>query len=253
MGETTELVSRLERGLARQVAGEDSFDRACRVCVDVLAADGGSIAFGPSANAAVRTSTDLTAALLAEVQERVGEGPVHDAYALAQPAEAVLADVAAEGTALDGTVPDGTGLDGALEPAARRWPTFWPVARAAVGDVRLFTFPLHVGGWTYGVLSLWTRRTRLADAVGEVQSAVDEVGVTLLRRSRATSDHTGGRDWQERARVHQATGMVVAQLGVPITDAVAVLRARAFTEGVAVADVAADVVARRTVFGSPGV
>ncbi len=33
----------------------------------------------------------------------------------------------------------------------------------------------------------------------------------------------------KRARVHQATGMVSAQLGIPVADALARLRARAFS------------------------
>jgi hypothetical protein len=43
--------------------------------------------------------------------------------------------------------------------------------------------------------------------------------------------------------------MVVAQTGRPPHDAHALLRARAWAEGVRLADVAADVLDRRTAFG----
>lgn len=48
-----------------------------------------------------------------------------------------------------------------------------------------------------------------------------------------------------RAHVHQVTGMAAAQLGVPVTDALAALRAYAFTRGRGLGDVAADVLDRR--------
>ena len=48
--------------------------------------------------------------------------------------------------------------------------------------------------------------------------------------------------------VHQAAGMVAAQLDVPVAEALLRLRARAFSSGRPVSDVAADVVARRLRF-----
>jgi AmiR/NasT family two-component response regulator len=61
-------------------------------------------------------------------------------------------------------------------------------------------------------------------------------------------DELWDRSWSKRAEIHQATGMVVAQLGVSPTDAFARLRAHAFSEGVQLGDVARDVVARRLRF-----
>jgi hypothetical protein len=49
-------------------------------------------------------------------------------------------------------------------------------------------------------------------------------------------------------QVHQATGMVAVQLGVTVGEALLRLRAHAFTEGSGVAELAADVVARRVRF-----
>ncbi len=60
----------------------------------------------------------------------------------------------------------------------------------------------------------------------------------------------GGTDGlhSERAEVHQATGMILAQLGVPAQDAFVRLRAYSFAHRRPVGDVARDVVARRLVF-----
>jgi len=52
----------------------------------------------------------------------------------------------------------------------------------------------------------------------------------------------------DRVEVHQATGMVLVQLAVPVEDAFARLRAYAFAQRRPLNDVARDVVARRLVF-----
>jgi AmiR/NasT family two-component response regulator len=51
-----------------------------------------------------------------------------------------------------------------------------------------------------------------------------------------------------RADIHQATGMVLVQLGISATDALARLRAHAFCHQRLLIDVACDVVARRLMF-----
>jgi AmiR/NasT family two-component response regulator len=51
-----------------------------------------------------------------------------------------------------------------------------------------------------------------------------------------------------RAEIHQATGMVLAQLGVSAQDALARMRAYAFAEQRLLSDVARDVVSRRLRF-----
>jgi hypothetical protein len=57
-------------------------------------------------------------------------------------------------------------------------------------------------------------------------------------------DHAMGH----RAEIHQATGMVLAQLDIGPTDALARMRGYAFAHGQLLIDVARDVVARRLVF-----
>jgi hypothetical protein len=67
------------------------------------------------------------------------------------------------------------------------------------------------------------------------------------------SDGDGYWQWLEhavghRAEIHQATGMVLAQLGISATEALARLRGYAFVEQQLLIDVARDVVARRLRF-----
>jgi hypothetical protein len=54
-----------------------------------------------------------------------------------------------------------------------------------------------------------------------------------------------------RAEVHQATGMVAAQLGVGVPDALVALRARAYVTGQRLSEVASEVLARRLRFAAP--
>jgi len=50
--------------------------------------------------------------------------------------------------------------------------------------------------------------------------------------------------WEDRAEVHQATGIVVAQLAVSGPDALALIRAHAFSHGMTVREAAHRVVQR---------
>ena len=52
----------------------------------------------------------------------------------------------------------------------------------------------------------------------------------------------------DRAEVHQAAGMISVQLGVPVEDAMTVLRARTFASDRSILDVAHDVVTRKLRF-----
>ena len=52
-------------------------------------------------------------------------------------------------------------------------------------------------------------------------------------------------EWAHRAVVHQATGMVSAQLDVRLADALARMRSLAFAGGRSIYEIAGDVVARR--------
>ena len=54
--------------------------------------------------------------------------------------------------------------------------------------------------------------------------------------------------WSSRATVHQATGMVIVQAGVPAVDALAVLRAHAYATDQTLTEVADQVVSRRLDF-----
>jgi hypothetical protein len=89
------------------------------------------------------------------------------------------------------------------------------------------------------------------DAMESYHAAADTIALSvLMASSQAESDGSPDLlalfgDTERRAVVHQAAGIVSAQCGCDITDALALIRAHAFAEGEAVDLVAADIVHRR--------
>jgi ANTAR domain len=114
---------------------------------------------------------------------------------------------------------------------------------------RWFALPLQWGTANIGVLDLYRltpgplSRSELRSAA----SAADTAAAMLLLGLHAdpADKHAWDRSWGNRVQIHQAIGMIVAQLRLSPDDALARLRAYSFTEHRLLPDVAADVVARR--------
>jgi GAF domain/ANTAR domain len=227
------VVTRVLLGVARN--GSD--DRAlaatiCGACVDWLDVDGASISVLTATDARETLSaTDDTAEVLEELQFTLNEGPCLEAATTGSP---VL-------------VPD---VQDTTDTAQ------WPVFATAVGertDARaLFALPLQWGAINLGVLDLYRRapgslnEEQRRDAIG----AADVAALMMLGHRTDPSGYGGWLDSAaaSRAEVHQATGMVLVQLGVTAPEALARLRAYAFLHGRLLIDVARDVVARRVSF-----
>jgi len=113
----------------------------------------------------------------------------------------------------------------------------------------VWAIPMHPGGTTIGVVTLYRRSGGLLYGLQDAQFLADSIGAALL-------DDPGARGqtpfigWSDRARVHQATGMVVAQLGIPEADALALLRAHAFSHDQSVAQTAHAVIDRHLTFSA---
>lgn len=172
--------------------------------------------------------SDERSRTLGELQFSLGEGPSLDAYALHE--------------AID--VPD---LENA-QPA--RWPNFTASA-LELGTRGVFALPLNAGSKCIGVLTLY------CDVAGSLSSeqrtdslvVADQVARTMLEiQARNDTDVLAGDlhdPGTHRAEVHQASGMVAVQLGLPVADAEVRLRAHAYAANRSVADVARDIVDRR--------
>ena len=173
-------------------------------------------------------ASDDTAAQLEEAHLDLGEGPLFDCVAAARPV--LIPEVA----------------------TADRWPLF--LARAQDLQVAaVFLFPLTLGAACVGAALCYR------DTPGALDIEARDVGRSLgravagqaLRRAIALAD---GEESDEtapiemRREVHQATGMVLSQLDITASDALARMRAYAFSNGVSLREVARDVVDRRLDF-----
>jgi hypothetical protein len=176
-------------------------------------------------------ASDPTAAELEELTLTLGEGPGVDAVA------------------------GGPALAEDLNSAecAARWPAFAPAAIDA-GATAVFALPLQVGGIRLGVIDLYRARPgplhhdQLADAL----LLADTACALLLEPMLDEQPPLHGREPELAGplhpEVHQATGMMIVQLGVNAAVALVRLRAYAYSHERRLRDVAADVVARRLRF-----
>jgi hypothetical protein len=123
-------------------------------------------------------------------------------------------------------------------------------AQAAVGQAALYAFPIRPDHQVLGVLTLYQTVPRpLRYEMTEAQFLADALGVALLRDPGSKTE-TGAGPWAGRAQVHQATGMVLAQLGIGPDDALVLLRAHAYAHATSVDAIAAQVVARQLDFST---
>ncbi len=168
-------------------------------------------------------ASDLRAGDVEDLQHTLGEGP----------------GVAASGSGAAVLVPD---LADADDTENERWPTF---AKEAVelGIRAAFAFPLLLGSSSVGALSFYrTRSGELSpDGVSHARVAADAVAMTLAEPGEVPS----AVEQLDPMRVHQAAGMVMVQLGVPIDQALVRMRATAFAEGLSVDELADAIVERR--------
>jgi hypothetical protein len=171
-----------------------------------------------------RHATDGLGARLAELQVIVGEGPCLDVWQEGGP---VL-------------VPD---LDA---PAIQlQWPLFATLAVEA-GACALFALPMAVGTIRVGVLALHRSKSGQLESetlVDSLEFAHLAMRLQLDEQAGITAEKTSGLELYS-PHVHQATGMISAQLDVGMDEAFSRLRARAFAEQRSLTELAAGVVAR---------
>jgi hypothetical protein len=176
---------------------------------------------GPAGTVA---ATDGSALELEDLQFSLGEGPCVDASQSGRPV--LQPDLGRTGD--------------------QRWPVF-AAGAAAAGLAAVFAFPLRVGGIRLGVLDLY-RTTTGALAEAELAHALTfaDAATAVLLHLQA---HAAGLEppldsltvLDDRAEVHQATGIVSVQAAVPLQEALLLLRARAYAEQRPIGTLAQDV------------
>ena len=175
------------------------------------------------------SASDAIATRVDELQFDLGEGPCWDAMKLGRPV---------------------------LEPDLRTHPaTVWPAFSAAIHkeDVgSLFAFPLVVGALRVGAVDLYAVHPVSLTSVQTQQAGTmaAAVGKHVLRRALNTigGDYEDTGNAFSRRLIHQATGMVLAQLRVPGDDALLIIQGQAFATGRTMMEMAEEIVERRLSF-----
>jgi hypothetical protein len=173
------------------------------------------------------SASNRTAARLDELQFDLSEGPCWDAMRTARPV--LVPDAAAPST----------------------WPAF---SRAMVAeDVgAIFAFPLRVGLLQIGAVDLYSHLPLRLDAqqAREAGEMAGEVGrrVLLHALDGIGLDEEMPADGFSRRLIHQATGMVLAQLDLNADDARLVIQGHAFAADRPMMEIARDIIEGRLDF-----
>ncbi len=221
----SERSNRIATAFARQAA-RSAAPGLCTACVEVLDVTGAGITIMGGDHAGPICVSDPGVAALEDLQFTIGQGPCRDAFHTGRPVHAPRLNAEAWG----------------------RWPSFVELARTSdIGAV--FACPLVVGGANVGVLTLYQRaegeltQTQNLDSM-ELSKVLAETVLSLQEEAPTGSLAAGIDDSiQYRAEIYQAAGMTSIQLSIPVAEALLRIRAHAFANDQAVAEVAALIVA----------
>jgi hypothetical protein len=219
--ETHRLLSALT-GDAHQEA--PSLERLCRRTADLLPVNGASITLmGQGASQSATGAFGGVAQALQDLEFTLGEGPGTDAYTHGRPE-----------------------FIDEMRSVNSRWPLFTQAA-LAVGARSIYALPLQLGAIKLGVLALCSN-TPGGMSVDDLTEAV--IVASLLTKLVLNVQSDTAREvlaWaldisDGRAVVHQATGMVAAQLNCGVAEALARLRGNAFAASRPIDEIASEVV-----------
>ncbi|MGW7535969.1 GAF and ANTAR domain-containing protein [Amycolatopsis sp. NPDC054798] len=216
--------SRLLALLEGTAPGMGPIERICELCVTELSVSGAGVSVmgtGRITGAqALVHATGPVGVRLEDLQLTLGEGPSVDAHN-------------SGGSVL---IPE-------LALEHRRWPAFSPGA-AGMGVAAVFSFPLQIGAARLGVLDLYrvtagslTPR-QLPDALALAEAAT----VALLDDAEAPGGTSPQWLGDLHSQVHQATGIVSAQLEVSLREALLRIRGHAYAHQLSLNEVGKRIV-----------
>ena len=205
----------------------------CRACVKLLPVSGAAISLmAPAHSESVASAFDGRARVLHDLEFTLGEGPALDAHA--------------EGTPI---------LVDDVNSLGRRWPQF-SKAVVAMGVQAVFALPLQTSAAGLGVLVLYRDQTgalvenELANAL-EIADLVTQLVLAMQSEAAEESVAWALEVSDQRAVVHQATGMIAVQIDSDVDEALVRLRAHAFAADQPIHEVAEDVVKGQLRFDEP--
>lgn len=221
---------RIVTALAARDGPEPTPEAMCSAAADLLAVGGVGILVMADGVPGAAFSSNRLAATLEDLQFTLGTGPRLDAYASGIPV-----------------------MECDLDAVSERWLGF-DAAAVDAGGRAVFSFPLRLGAARVGALTVYQPDPGSFGAGVYADALVVAEVVTRALLAAQAGLPAGAlaiglaREEAFDASVHQASGMVSAQLEVGVGEALARLRARAFAEDSALVHVAGEVVARRLRF-----
>lgn len=203
----------------------------CAAAVAGVRVDGAAVTVMVRSGQDTVHASDRVAGEIEEWQQSLGEGPAVDAFAAGGPVLAV---------------------DLGSTDSLGRWPAFAPMALES-GATAVFALPIQVGAIRLGVMDLYRARRGMLDRVefSDALAFTQAAGVLLINDVVGARPDTAEPAWQHddptahQMQVHQATGMIIAQLGTTAETAYARLRAYAYAHDRRLGEVAREVVERR--------
>lgn len=195
----------------------------------VFPVDGASVStLGDVLGTEIVSATGADARRLDELQFDLGEGPCWDALRLGAPVGEL--DL----------------VDGGM----RRWPAFAAAASAKVSAASIYAFPVAVGSLRFGAVDLFARQrlTLSSDQTRQATAMAGVIGRHLLRDAIDRTSSSENASLPSRRSVHQATGIVLAQLDITPEEAQLVIQGHAFAAGKPVMEIASEIVERRLGF-----
>jgi hypothetical protein len=227
VAELDDLLERLTGAVTSKDPEAPLSGRLCESYRELAGADGAAITVDYERPSRVTLcTTDDVANRLEDLQDVLGEGPGHSASASGQ-IEICLVPA----------------------PTSSRWSVFVDAAQDLVRSAVIHAVPMHPDREVFGVITLYQcpqPDEPLALERHELQFLANVVGAALVGDVPPPDVYQG--PWASRSRIHQATGMVVAQMKLSPDDALALLRAHAYGQQTTLDQIASAVVERRITF-----
>lgn len=223
-----QLMVRMAAVLASLQAVEEGAPRLCEAGRRMLEADGAALTVVTSEDSVlVVAATDELSSQLQELQDVVGEGPSRDAH---RQNRVEVADFSEHGNG--------------------RWSLMHEHGRRLDFEGAIIAVPLRPGDDVIGTLTAHRidRQFDVDPATADFLGAA--IGLALVQDPQLGigGDFLAADGWPMKAVIHQATGMVISQVGVRPEDALALLRGQAFANSTTLGDIAQQIVERRINF-----
>jgi len=206
--------------------GDDITDTLCCDVADLLGVDDVTLALiGDSNRRLTLCASSANALSLDNWQFTLDEGPCLEAAA------------------------GGQTVSGPTSPSEE---TPWPLLAARAFELGYHTIagtPMAVSGRVFGVMNLLMSAGDFGDhTLDDAERVASYLAGPIV--GQLAEQAPGLIDLSHHASVHQATGIIAAQMGIGVDDALAVLRAHAWTEGRLLVHIADEVVSHQLTFGT---